>query len=304
MTFSPSSLAAAWKRPAQLLLIVAVLLALAACQSVNRLREAQDSFDAAAEVDNRTQLGAMMAGKEEMPERLKTQLQQKLNLPSEDMLADANKVRSGYAAALLSLKKMSNKDKSTLKADRLWGAALTLKAMTEWRLGLHEEALRTAETAEKEAKDQVFPRDEAILLALPGLIKIDLAYARIAAMVPGQSTNVAVLEEMRLRLVGMTANPKDKSAVEDLHSARAQAGSRHPVNLYLIQSQLAAFRNYQVACFRIHGRNPGTNDVAKWEAQHNLYELQVLLNELKAGGAGTNIVEGWKLDYNIVPMPR
>ena len=269
-------------------------LLLAACQSTNRLREAQDSFNAAAALENSAQLEPLFG---------KPGLEAQLQKPAQNALADLSTARSGYAAALLSLKRIAGKDLDQLKADKLWGAALALQALTEWRLGKYDDALHTADDAASKAGDQLYPRDAAVLTALPGLIKIDLAYDRIAAMTNGSPANSNLLTEVARRLVGVPGE-KDESAVKDLQEARKKAGPTHPVNLYLMQAQLAAFRNYQVAFKRTHDANPDSNDPAKKEAQNNLFELQDLLKKLAAGPAGDSIVSSWKDAYNIIPIQR
>jgi hypothetical protein len=295
-------------------LTIALLVVLTGCQHINHLREAQDAFNAAAQTENRARLGPLLGDPSKQAD-LDAQLQR----PAEDVLAEANTVRSGYTAALLSLRQMSGKEKSALKADRLWGAAVTLQALAEWRLGKYDEALETAALAQQDAKDQLFPRDAATLAALPGLIKIDLAFEKIFSMSPSftndsqgsaftnttvLAANQVLLAEMRQRLVGADGGTAESSAVEDLRAARALAGSGHPVNIYLIQSQLAAYRNYQVAHFKTNGRNPGPEDPAKVEAQHNLHELIALLGELKAGPVTQRLAQAWKQNYGLVPTPR
>lgn len=220
------------------LLLLFLILCLVGCQSINHLREAQDSFNAAAALENKTKWALLPA-----PE-----MQGKLQQPPDQALADYNAIRQ-YA-------------------------------------------------------DQLFPRDAAVLQALPGLIKIDLAYQKITTMHPGdQEQNRALLENfVQPRLVGLTETDTN-NAVSILKQARRKAGKDHPVNVYLIQSQLAAFRNYQVAYQTTYGKSPGDDDFAKKEAEFNLGDLQSLCNELNAGPAGANLVKSWE-NYNLTPRTR
>lgn len=278
------------------LLAAILILCLAGCQSINHLREAQDSFNNAAAMENRIRLEPLAGA---------PGLESKLNEPTDQVLADFNSVRSGYASTLLSLGKLSGKDERALKADRLWGVVLTLKAMAQWRLKDYDGALRTAEEAGLQPADQLYPRDAALLTALPGLIKIDLAYDKIAAMQPGNTeANRLLLEkEVRPRLVGLIVSD-DNNAVYILRQARIKAGANHPINVYLIQSQLAAYRNYQVAYQKTFGKSPGNDDFAKKEAQYNLGELEALFNNLKFGQAGKTVIDSWKNAYTIIPETR
>src|SRR5688572_9268208 len=133
-------------------------LIIAGCASTNRLREAQDAFNQAAAAENTLRFDAKAS----------------------DAVTSLGAVRSGYASALLSLDKLENsKDESRLRNDGLWGTALTLKALTQWRLGQFDKAIATAELAKQSASDQTYPRDQAIVAALPGLVKTDQAYSKI-----------------------------------------------------------------------------------------------------------------------------
>ena len=189
---------------------LALLVVLAVgCASVNHLREAQDSFNQAADAENALRFDAKAA----------------------DAVASLGAVRSGYASALLSLDKLeTSKDQTQLRNDGLWGTALTLKAMTQWRLGQFDKAIATAELAKQSASDQIYPRDRAVTTALPGLVKTDQAYNKI--LLP--TTPLADVEAL---LIG------GNGAVANLQSARDQAEKDHPVQIYLLQSQLAAYRN-------------------------------------------------------------
>src|SRR4051812_28872527 len=99
---------------------LALLLALASgCASVNRLREAHDAFNQAAAVENAQRFDSNPAS----------------------ATASLSAVRTGYASALLSLDKMESADERSLRQDGLWGTALTLKALCQWRLGQFQQAL-------------------------------------------------------------------------------------------------------------------------------------------------------------------
>jgi hypothetical protein len=182
---------------------------------------------------------------------------------------------------------------------------LTLKAMAQWRHKDYDSALRTAEEAGLQPADQLYPRDAALLASLPELRKIDLAYDKMAAMQPGdtEASRLLLDREVRPRLVGLTVSD-DNNAVYILRKARCGAGANHPINAYLIQSQLAAYRNYQVAYQNTYGRSPGNDDFAKKEAQYNLGDLETLFNNLIFGSSGKTVIESWKSAYMIMPIIR
>ena len=241
---------------------IAVLVALAAgCADVNRLREAQDSFNQAAATENALRFDT------------------KATDASTTGLAS---VRSGYASALLSLEKLENsKDRTQLRNDGLWGTALTLKALTQWRLGQFDKAIATAELARQSAGDQMYPRDLAVITALPGLVKTDQAYDKILR------TNTP-LSDIKDLLVG------DRGAVADIQNARGKVDRDHPVQVYLVQAQLAAYRNFQVALDRRqnHATVP-PNDPALANANAQVKELNRLLKLQGAGDSGQKLVEYW-----------
>ena len=121
-----------------------VVVLAAGCASANRLREAQDSFNQAAAAENAMRFDAK---------------------PSE-AVAGLSAVRSGYASALLSLEKLEDTDQRRLRDDGLWGTALTLRALTQWRLGFFDKALASAQEAQSSAGDQMYPRDRAVVAGL------------------------------------------------------------------------------------------------------------------------------------------
>jgi hypothetical protein len=242
---------------ASLGLTLVVLLA-AGCAGVNRLREAQDSFNQAAAAENAMRFDVKPA----------------------DAVAGLNAISSGYASALLSLEKLGGADQRQLQADGLWGTALTLKALTQWRLGMFEKAMATSEEARQSAGDQIYPRDRALMAALPGLIKTDQAYNKILSNAP--------LSDVEGLLIG------ESGAVANIESARNLVGRDHPVQIYLVQAQLAAYRNLQVAQDRLnnHATVPG-NHPARTRANAQLKELRDLINAQKGADPGGKLLDYW-----------
>jgi hypothetical protein len=249
---------------------------------VNHLREAQKAFNEASALENQIQMGGLdpFAAKD-----------------TKALAANTVSIQGGYASALLSINKIYPEEKELLKDNKLLGATLALKAMALWRTGAYEEALNTADLAKKEAADQLYPRDAAVIQAMPGFIKTDLGYNRIRQMNDGE---IDILnQEIRPRLVG------DKGAVADIRNARKKVHKNHEINVYLINAQLAAFRNYQVAHQKARGgENPLDTDGAKMEAQYNLSDLEELVKVLKLGQKGMSLVDYWKYLCTINPKKR
>ena len=158
------------------------------------------------------------------------------------------------------------------------GDALTLQALCEWRLGQFSNALSTARSAQSSAPEQLFPRDRAISQALPGLIKSDQAYQKILERKP--------LTDIEQLLVGGTG------AVADVQAARELVDRDHPVQVYLLQAQLAAYRNFTVAEFRLNNNAPVPMDhPARVKANAQLKELDRLC---KAAGLRPDLVNYWQ----------
>lgn len=241
---------------------IALLLTLAAgCASVNRLREAQDAFNQAAAAENALRFDAK---------------------PS-DAIGGLVSVRSGYASALLSLGKLAHsKDEAQLRKDGLWGTALTLKALSQWRLGQFDQAIATAQLARETAGSQIYPRDLALITALPGLVKTDQAYDKALR------TNTTLAEVEGL-LIG------ERGAVANIQSARGQVDKDHPVQVYLIQAQLAAYRNFQVAFdyLKQHQETVPATHPARAAANEQLKELRRLFTLEQRGQAGLDLINYW-----------
>jgi len=246
------------KLPVSLVTMIMLITVTAGCASVNRLREAQDSFNQAAAAENTLRFDSNPA----------------------DAVANLGSVRSGYASAVLSLDKIDDYDKKQLLDDGLWGSALTLKALSQWRLGLFSKALATASEAQKNSGEQMYPRDRAVLVALPGLIKTDQAYDKILNKKP--------LEEVLALLIGPSG------AIANIQNAQLSVDKDHPVQVYLIQAQLAAYRNYMVAQDRLNNHATiAADDPARMKANEQLVELNRLLQSQQPGPAAQTLISYW-----------
>jgi hypothetical protein len=256
-------------------LLVATLAA--GCASVNRLREAQASFNEAAAMENALRFDAAL------PEG-----------PTQEPIARNTTIQNGYASALLSLDKLEARDEERLKRDKLWGNVLALKALAQWKLGLADRARDTAREVQQAGVDQVHPRDRALLLALPGLIKTDEAYAALQRLPaePSPAQRAATLRNVQL-LVGDAADAIDRG--------RGAVDPAHPVHVYLIQAKLAALRNLQSAHERL-----GEGDARTLPAQRRA-EVQRQLKELRCHaerlGAKPEIVTYWAGRFTLAPEP-
>ena len=270
----------------KILLIIILVSFVAGCSitSVNHLRDAQASFSEAAALENQITMGNLdpFAAKD-------------MNTAIGNMIA----IKNGYASALISINKIYPSEKEQLRDDKILGHVLFLKAMSQWRIGDFDNALKIADLAEREASDQLYPRDAAVFAALPGLIKTDLAYKKIEGM-------AGKTDEEKLKIfngaISSRLSSKEGGAVYDIMLARKKVNKKHEVNLYLIQAQLSAYRNYQVAHQLSHNTaSPLKEDENRTEALYNLQDLKNLLNVLKKSDT---IVNYWVGLCSIRPKER
>jgi hypothetical protein len=258
-------------------LALAVLAALAVgCASVNHLREAQEAFNEAATLETTLRFDAALA-----------------EGPTQAQLAQNTTVQNGYASALLSLDRLESRDVDRLKRDGLWGNVLALKALAQWRLGLNDDAQSTARELQQGA-GPVHPRDRALLLALPGLIRTDEAFAALQRVPaePSPAQRAATLRNVQLLVA---------DAGEAIDRGRGTVDPAHPVHVYLIQARLAALRNLQVAHERLgDGDARALPPERRAEVQQQLKELKCHAERL---GATPEIVTYWAGRFTLAPAP-
>jgi tetratricopeptide (TPR) repeat protein len=263
---------------AVLILILLSIAGVAGCADINRLREAQNAFDQAAQAENTLRFHPVPG--------------------SEGSVTLAAAARAGYTSALTSLSKLSDADVQKLRQDKLWGNVLVLKAMAYWRLQNYAAALDTAQEALGLQPDDVHPRDKAILKALPGLIRIDQVYSFIAYKALGENESMLV-DEFQTSVESPLVN-----AEEILETARAVVLPNEPVQIYLIQAQLAAYRNLKTAFRKFKpGRDtvPDSNPMKK-RAEGNIQDLSdILLVMTDAKEQRAELIRYWLLLTGLRP---
>jgi hypothetical protein len=264
------------RRYAALALVVLAALAVG-CASVNHLREAQEAFNEAVTLETTLRFDAALA-----------------EGPTQAQLAQNTTVQNGYASALLSLDRLESRDVDRLKRDGLWGNVLALKALAQWRLGLTDDAQSTARELQQTGAGPVHPRDRALLLALPGLIRTDEAFAALQRVPaePSPTQRAATLRNVQLLVA---------DAGEAIDRGRGAVDPAHPVHVYLIQARLAALRNLQVAHERLgDGDARALPPERRAEVQHQLKELKCHTERL---GATPDIVTYWAGRFTLAPAP-
>jgi hypothetical protein len=190
----------------RVVLCVIGIVLLGGCVShVKELRDAQDQFNTAASLENQLKLD---------PRNI-----------------DASAIGSITASYRLSLTTVSNlidKNKGDFEKDKLLGVAYTLKALTEWRLGDYNSARTTADSGRQLPEGTLFPRDRALLEALPGLIKNDQAYQHLA------EGNYLYVDIKRLLT----------DSLKDIDEGMKVGSAGENLRLFFLVSKLAVLKNW------------------------------------------------------------
>ena len=259
--------------------ITVMALLLAGCAEVNYLRDAQSAFSEAARMENQLRTSGTT------------------NIEVNDLLQEPE-IRAGYASAIASIAKLDSDQIASLKSDKLWGVVLCIKAMSYWRLGNYDEMEKIAKEAQG-IKDEIYPRDRALLLALPGLRRVDEAHAIVAAPVEGKdNAEKTKVKEERLKAVDRLV----KNASDILTEARQSVSEEHSVRSYLLQAELAAYKNLMDGRNMFSGGSLNKEEVNK--VKQLLTELDCSFkNSLKGDDllvARTEVVLEWQVRFGLV----
>jgi len=238
------------------------------CAEINHLREAQDAFNQAAYAENALRFNPV---------------------PNSEAASLSAAARTGYASVLISLDRLDSQEIGRLKEDKLWGNVLALKALTEWRLRLYPQAKKTAAAALDLTDDELHPRDRTLMTALPALIRIDQAHHFISLRERKEN------EEMPKNDFDANIGTPLLNAATILDEARRLVAPDEPVQIYLIQAQLAAYRNLKIGYrkFAPEGRDSVPGEL-KNQAQDRLQDLSdVLLATMGSGTERSNLLLYW-----------
>jgi hypothetical protein len=257
-----------------------VLATVAGCQSINHLRDAQSAFNQAAAEDLRSSFNSGATVGESTGANLFT---------------NWVNTRALYGSALISLNKIGGEDEKILREEKLWGTKLALEALCLWKIGNYDKAVAIAKSARD--SDQIYPRDRALMTALPGFIMIDYAFDLRAAPALPPSGSVA-RTNLVVKVADLTIG-RD-GAVDVIQIARSPdvIEPEHPVQVFLIQAQLAAYRNYRKTYELLDQRGVPTNAPAHTRAQSQLDDLAKRVS----GPSGQALVAKWAA-LNILTTP-
>lgn len=221
------------------ILLVLMMAGLSACAEINHLREAQDTFNRTAKLDNELRLNLAVAQ----------------NPDSFSRAEKETEVHAGYASVLLSLDSLTDKQQKTLKAEKLWGNVLVLRALTQLRLGDTDGAKETAKRAEELSDSEIFPRDKHIALAMPGLIENRQAFQIIQEASPAGGTDAKVRKAAWERVKALI-----NAALSSYNGVlnRQELAKSHSLRVYLQIAKLVAYKNYANGLAKLEPR-PRTN---------------------------------------------
>lgn len=204
-------------------LIALCLLLLQSCAHLTRLESAQDAFNKGAEMDNLSKFSE--------------------NPPEATAATYYGLARVQVSRAL--------EQRGKLERDGVLANALTIKALSEWKLQHYPEASASAKAALSSMSDRpddpTPTRDKAIMLAMDDLIAIDMANDSIHSVLADTNQTISSIKNSYFRLVHAkqgTSNAKIEGAVAGLENIRESVGPQHDVQLYFTLCQMAALKGW------------------------------------------------------------
>jgi hypothetical protein len=138
-------------------ILLVIFLTTGCVSHVKTLRDAKDQFNTAVSLEN----------------------QLRFDSEPQDSLRLSWQISDSYQMAVKMLTDLINSKKKDLLKDDLLGSAYTVKAYAEWRLGDFEAALKTLEEVKGHPDIRLWQCDQALIHALPGLIKNDQAFSHM-----------------------------------------------------------------------------------------------------------------------------
>jgi len=202
-------------------LLAAALLGSGCVSHIDALREAERGFSRAAEMENR------------------------------ERYADARtpgaieSYTAAYRISAKSLEKLIADQAKPLADDNLLCTAYTLHALALWRLADRDAAISEAKTAlAGPCATSETPRDRALLVALPGLARIDEA-SDLLAKSPGTAPPEERIRQFHRIKAGVT------EATQFLDDAERELPPDHPLRGYLAVSRMGAIRTWEVAVTKL-----------------------------------------------------
>ncbi|GJM35398.1 MAG: hypothetical protein DHS20C18_43990 [Saprospiraceae bacterium] len=238
-----------------------ILVAFHSCGSLKYYDEAQKNFSLAAEMEMKKK------GRDALSTDLVTL--EELYPGAKPAIVKDSSVIKLYEEASISLgKALSTPSKLKNANFNLMGNAICLQSLTAWKLGNPQESLDKSKAALRELENtkKAAPTDErdlTMMTALPGIIDLEMAYDSMEQLKIELTQRLKTVQE---------ASPTEKQAIFDyaqahyqqfiasgdaesgvllkailkLEEAKTKAGSAHPIQSYLLQSQLTGMNTWAI----------------------------------------------------------
>lgn len=229
-----------------------VLIASSSCKHLVHLDRAQDAFNQGATLENSQRFNpSATLESADNPAAIRQLSEQNLVSGSPEVY---------YNLAYSELNK-ALQSKNRLEKDSVLPSALTLRALTEWKLGKPQEAIATADEALR-AMDNTgieLPRDKAVMTAMRGLVATDLAFQAMQELerikdnqIEGNAAGSgpkAVYQNAKSLYQNRIWGPQENEgnirlALNRIESAAAIPGDNHPVQGYLVLSQISGLKTW------------------------------------------------------------
>jgi len=280
------------------------LILMSSCKHLIHLDRAQDAFNQGATLENAQQFNPSAT------------LQRAANPAAISQLSEQNLVSGspeGYYNLAYSELNKALQNKNSLEKDSVLPSALSLRALTEWKLGKPREAIATADEAlsSMEATGIELPRDKAVMTAMRGLVAIDLAFQASQELEnmknkqidgEGADTPSAVYQNAKNlyqeRLWGEQENEGNiRLALIRIDEAKAIPGKNHPVQGYLVLSQMSGLKTWgdSIALLFDLSDQAGETDSNWLREQYCTYEiwkekLSLQLNDIAGNNESPQLV--------------
>lgn len=247
------------------LTVCAFAIMLSGCGGVRALRNAQDAFNKAAEIDTRRLFG------------------KRQNIQPVAELGKATnpeKPEIYYRAALDYLDSIDETtNKKSFQEDGLWSTKLMLEALCHWKLGHHDQARAIADEGARLAKETADPRDKVVLTIIPALIKIDQANAQADLKSP---------DEKKLKRLLLDKNYGARKHIDD---ARHLTTKRPDLEAYVIQVELSMYQ--------VWDRAIGLESDEEKKVTNLLCDLYTKSKTASTEDRASALTNTWKRAFNV-----
>jgi len=239
----------------QIFAIIFIAIAGTGCAGLKDYQKAQNSFNQGATLEMNIRAKSVSTELPASPDLERM-------FPAATPPDPSSRPEAYYNGAYAQVNKALTKS-SKLKSNDVLGEALTIKSLCEWKLKKYNEACETAKSAaaELDMEQETAARDKVLMAALSGLVAIDLAHDTIVKMrkllldtaenpdrmSPEQA--LALYEQSKMHFEEFVFSRQISrnsiwQGIQTLDDAKMKGESTHPIQRYLLLSQLAGLKNW------------------------------------------------------------